>query len=242
TVFLVVACLSLLPSCATMVKPENLDRPDSHACLNVPEGLEAIELKGPFKIEWATRLAPGLYISEWQDEKGIYFRGPPGGVYIGKDSTRDGSPGVGTYMYYDGGIFVPHDSTQVPHIYTYFSVTSAEEVAQPPNLACDEITIVYEPHSEGVDTIKITIAGAVGGAAGGATARATHKNSNLSYGQAAGTGAVGGAIGMAIVGGLINMDIGKIVRHPVTSSDQFNLALKNLQQVMVSVERTGIKQ
>lgn len=66
-----------------MAKPSELQVPTQVSCIELSAALSGIETKGLFKVESETRLERGPYISAHEDAEGIYYRAPPGGVYIG---------------------------------------------------------------------------------------------------------------------------------------------------------------
>ena len=219
------ACLAvglLLSGCATSQKPESLAVPAQPTCFSLPEPLEATQIAGLLKIEWRTRLERGAYVAVHENERGTYFRGPPGGVFIYQPKMLDKPASFFTHVNVNGGVFVPRDGSQ-PEVYTYITDKSVEKVTPPEGASCATAVLARDPVSKGVSVRDYAIGGAAGGALGGLVAHTRLPNSSL--GGTVGVGAAGGAIGMAIVGAMINMDMGKIGPHSPTIDPKFNAEL-----------------
>jgi hypothetical protein len=220
------ACLAaglLVAGCAApLEKPESIAVPAHPTCFSLREALEATELKGLFKIEWRTRLERGAYVAVHENERGTYFRGPPGAVFMYQPKMLDKPSGPLTHLTVNGGVFVPRDGSQ-PGVYAYITDQSVEKVTPPVGASCATAVVVRDPVSKGVSVKDYAIYGGAGGALGGVAAHAKVPGSSL--GQTVGVGAAGGAIGMAIVGALINMDLGKIGPHSPTIDPKFNAEL-----------------
>lgn len=230
-----IAAPALLTGCATMTAPENLKRPESLTCIEVPDGIEGHEILGWLKFHWTTRLAKGPYISEREDADGIYYRAPPGGIYIGRDDIADKPPIPLLPRIFDGGIWVPKSPGIEPHIYTYYSTQEATVTPLPENAGCSTAVAWPDPKSEGVSTVAFATGGAIGGAIGGTIAKSTTPGSSMSYGQAAGAGAAGGAIGGIIISSMINMDVGKITHRQTSTDPEFVAMLKELNSHTISI-------
>lgn len=228
-----------LQGCATLIKPSSLAVPSKVTCLTVPAGTEANEVRGLLKIKWITRLQAAPYVAERMDDKGTYFRGPPGAVYITTAGAEDKPAGILTHMNYDGGIYVPKDPAQAPHLYLYNSAMSVPAVAPPADATCANTTYARETNAKGVSALNFALGGAVGGAVGGAAGRAASSSNRMSYGQAAGAGAAGGAIGGLIIAGLINMDVGKIFQQPAAKDPAFVAALRAIASHPQDVQEAG---
>lgn len=230
---------AFLCACATGIKPDELQAPEKLTCLDVPQGVEAHEVRGLMKFHWTTRLTPGPYIAEREDINGTYYRAPSGGIYIGRDDLADKPPLAMLPRTFNGGIWVPRDPDKEPHLYTYFSTQEATIVPLPKNASCSNAISVPDPQSKGVSVVAFASGGAIGGATGGAVARAATPNSTMSYGQAAGVGAAGGAIGGMIVAGMINMDVGKIFHQPSSTDPKFLATLKELTRKIVPIQSSS---
>lgn len=231
----VLLSVAFLSGCATIVRPDDLKKPEMVTCLEVPKGVEAHEVKGLFDYRWTTRLAHGPYIAELEDAEGIYYRAPPGGIFVGPDDI-DGKPLPRLQPWlFDGGIWVPRASDKAPHLYTYFSTQDATVAQLPAGASCATAVSVPDPNSKGVSVVVFATEGALGGAIGGAVARAASQNSSMSYGQSAGAGLIGGAIAGVIIAGLINMDVGKIVHSAPSTDPKFRAALGELVFKIVQI-------
>jgi hypothetical protein len=235
-------CLSLslatlaLGGCATMERPEDLGRPAKLSCIEVPQEVELFELRGLLDYRWVTRLAQGPYVAERESAEGTYYRAPPGGIYIALADVPRAAPPVPLMpRVFDGGIWVPKTPGTPAHLYTYFSTQDAAVAPLPEAASCQTARAVQDPDAKGVSAIAFATGGLIGGTAGGVAGRAVSSNSSMSYGQAAGAGAVGGALGGLIVAGLINMDVGKIVHHPITKDAKFQATLQELSAKVVPV-------
>lgn len=226
--FLAFTTVPFFGGCATGIRPSDLTQPEALTCIEIPKGVEAHETKGLLNYQWTTRLVPGPYIAEREDAEGIYYRAPSGGIYIGRDDIADQPPVPFMPRNLEGGIWVPSVPGKFPHLYTYFSTQEANIIPLPENAGCSNAVVVRDPQSKGVSTVAFATGGALGGATGGLIGRAITPNSSMSYGRAAGAGAAGGAIGGLIVAGLINMDVGKIFHHPLSTDLKFVATLEGL--------------
>jgi hypothetical protein len=228
--------LALTSGCATMIKPEELKRPQRITCFDLKEEIEGHDLKGLLKISWTTRISSGPYVSEYEDVEGIYFRAPTAGLFISMDDLI-GKPSVKGLIVqtFDGGIWLPKIPGKLPHLYTYFSAQDAENTNATKPTSCTDIQNIVVPKTIGVSVKAFAFGGGMGGAAGATIAKATSPNASISYGQAAGAGLVGGAIGGAITAAMINKDVGKIVHQPITGDPLFNENILNLQHSLMNI-------
>ncbi|WP_460761532.1 hypothetical protein [Lysobacter fragariae] len=71
-------------------------------------------VQGLLKIRAAYSLKAGEYVPEFRDAHGVYYRGPG-------DCASTGREGFAPAAYYEGGIYVPDDSSRAPYIYYYFN-------------------------------------------------------------------------------------------------------------------------
>ncbi|MDI1260269.1 hypothetical protein [Aquabacterium sp.] len=226
----------MLGGCATMVKPEDLSRPAKLSCFEVPQIVEAHEVRGLLDIPWVTKLAQGPYVAERENAEGTYYRAPPGGIHIAPAAVKaDAPPAPLMPRVFDGGIWIPKTPGTPAHLYTYFSTQEAAVVPLPEAASCQTAQLVKDPDAKGVSAVAFATGGLIGGTAGGLVGRSVSSNSSVSYGQAAGAGAVGGALGGLIVAGLINMDVGKIVHHPLSKDAKFQSALQDMSAKVVLV-------
>ena len=199
-------CLAVLVAgCAT--NPEKLQTPAELACVYLKEPLATTGHYGLLNVEWTTRLERGPYWSEKSDEKGTFFRGPPGGVAI-RSPSYSSIPGQPTAS--DGGFYLPKDPTEPVKIYRYFTTSEVPVQVPSDNLNCATLAYVKDPASQKVSLISFATGGAAGGATGGVLGRSI-AHGGMSYGVAAGAGAVGGAVGGLVVAAIINADVGKII-------------------------------
>lgn len=224
-----------LGGCTPMVKPSKLFRPSELTCIDIPQGLEAHEIKGLLNVHWTTRVSPGPYMAEHEDGKGTYYRAPPGGIQLIQDGTEDKPAGMFTHMAYDGGIWVPHDPSLPPHLYTYFSTRSADVAPIPDGASCANATFAQDPKTKGVSLTGFAVGGAAAGAVGGTVARSATNHGSMSFGQAAGAGAAGGLLGGLVVAAIINNDVGKIVHQPLSKDAKFVAALQDAAKTKVII-------
>ena len=231
-----------LQGCVLGIQPDNLKRPDSVTCIEVLESIDAHETYGLLRFDWTTRLVQGPYISEREDADGTYYRAPPGGIYLGRDDLASKPPIPLLPRIFDGGIWIPRSPDKPPRVYTYNSTQEATIVPPPDGASCTNAVTVPDSQGIGVNPVAFAIGGALGGAAGGTIARTSTPNNSISYGQAAGVGAAGGAIGGLIIGALINLDVGRISRRPVSTDPKFVSALEQLRNKIVSVPAGSIAQ
>lgn len=231
----VVAAIALVMNgCTPMVKPSNLSRPRELTCIDMP-ALEAHDVKGLLKVHWTTRVLPGPYVAEREDGKGTYYRAPPGGIQLIQDGTEDKPASLLTHMAYDGGIWLPHDPSLPPQLYTSFSTRSASVVPFPEGATCANATFAQDPKTMGVSLAAFAAGGAVAGATGATVARSTVSNGSMSYGQAAGAGAAGGLLGGLIVGAIINNDVGKIMNQPLPKDVKFVTQLQAAAKTRIAI-------
>lgn len=219
-------CLSILSTgCAT--NPERLQTPSELTCIYLKEPLATTGHYGLLNVEWTTRLERGPYWSEKMDEKGTFFRGPPGGVSIRSPDypSLPGQPAAA-----DGGFYLPKDPKEPVKIYRYFTTKAVPVEVPPDNLTCDTLAYVTDPASHKISLMSFTAGGAIGGAAGGLAGRSLTSGSGVSYSQAAGAGAVGGAAGGLIVGAIINADVGKIIDGQPIQEPDFMEKLRELDK------------
>ena len=215
----------LLSGCATLVEPETLRVPSQLTCFELPEPLSKTTVAGLLSVTWVTRLERGPYVAEREDATGTFYRAPPGGVAIGRPDMADKPANLLTHMTYDGGIWIPRDPSQPPHLYTYFSADATPASVPPADASCANTGVVRDPKTHGVSALKYGAAFGAAGAAGGLAARVTGAT-NMGYGKAAVTGGAGGAIAGVIVAGFINMDVGKIQHRPPETDATFVAAIR----------------
>jgi hypothetical protein len=207
---------ALTSGCAT--NPESLRTPAQLTCINLTESLATTGHHGLLNVEWTTRLERGPYWSEKVDEKGTFFRAPPGGVSI-RSPDYPSIPGQPAAT--DGGFYVPNNPKEPVTIYRYFTVSPVPADVPSASTSCDQLAYIKDPASQKISSVSFVASGAVGGAAGGVIGRSLANGSGMNYGQAAGAGAVGGAVGGLIVASIINADVGKIIGGLPIQEPQF---------------------
>jgi hypothetical protein len=202
-----------------MAKPAELAAPAQISCIELPAALSGIETKGLFKVESETRLERGPYISVHEDAEGIYYRAPPGGVYIGPPKNK---PANGAWQVNrDGGIFVPRDASLPPQLYSYVSDsgTSAATVVPPAGANCSTMSFARDPATGGISV--------------------------ASYGGPAESEAAAKVVGVAgpgILGFALNAmlsDRGKIAKLPQSKNPEFNAKLNELVRKAVPIKPAG---
>lgn len=213
--------IAILCGCAVPIKPDDLQTPKNVTCVQLIEPLSFTGHYGLFDVPWTTRLAKGPYLSEKVDNKGTYYRAPPGGVSI---TAKDGG-GLPTS---DGGFYIPFSTNEPVTIYRYFSVEAAPVDTLASDADCSTVGYVKQSSTSNVSLVSFAAAGAMGGAAGGVIARGAAQGSGMSYGQAAGVGAAGGLIAGVIIASLINADVGKILPGQPIQDQHFMAKLREL--------------
>lgn len=196
TLFLVGALVS---GCGTV--PERLARPSQISCVYLGESLSLVGTHGLGEFAWETRIERGPYVSEREDQKGTYYRAPPGGVHEQIVGTAEAAR--------DGGFYIPKNANETPRVYYYFSMANAPVQIPPEDANCSNIGYISDPSGSKLDLVSVGVGGAVGGAAGGVIGHAI-AGGGAGYGQAAGVGAAGGLIGTLLVAEMVNADVGSI--------------------------------
>ena len=212
---------------APLVAPESMSIPATPACFTLTESLEGKSAPlGLFNEHVLVRLERGAYIAVRENDRGIFFRGPPGGIqfYAADPTKRVVKPGLFTF---DGGVFIPRDGSAVEP-FNYIS-DPVPPVVPPSGASCATATVVRDPVSQEVRVSDFAIAGGVGGAAGGLAARAA-MSSSAGYGKSLAMGAAGGLAAGAVVGAILKWESGKIKRHPPYSDTGFNEKLAKAQR------------
>lgn len=201
---------SLVGGCSLSPKrPEDLPAPAQITCVTLPTRMIFSTARDHVSdgVHYEVRLEKGPYISEKEDERGTYYRAPPGALSIGPLMAW----GVGGYHDSPGGFWIPHDPTQSPQLYVYETDGRLPAIEEPMDYGdCSSYNYAQDPKTTKVSLVPYAVGGALGGAAGGAIARALVPKSGIGYGQAVAGGAVGGATGMLLVGAIIESGIGKI--------------------------------
>jgi hypothetical protein len=188
-----------------LTNPDKLQSPSQPSCLDLKEALSFERRLGLLNVLWMMRLERGSYLSEKQDNRGTYYRAPPGGI-----SVSDSDAGPNHVRTYDGGFYVPNDSAELIKIYYYYSEAAAPVQVQPVDIDCSVARCVKDPATSRISFVTLAAAGAIGGAAGGIIGRSMAPGSKMRYGQAAGAGAAGGLLGGAIIAWIENAKVGKI--------------------------------
>ncbi|AJE97256.1 hypothetical protein [Pandoraea apista] len=223
----------LLTACGTVVKPSDMKRPDVISCIEVPTGVESHTTHGLFSSHWTTRLAPGAYVSEREDAKGTYYRGPYEAITTSVEGVN--RPPTAT----DGGIWVPRDDRQFPVVYEYFAWKDPQ-TAPPKGAHCADATIVLAPGTASAGRIIFSANEIAGRDTNGVLTTQpadaalevglqAGTNGALTGGQVTGAGIAGGVVGGIIIGALIQMDVGKITHAPYRSDDNLASTLMDLR-------------
>lgn len=221
--------------CAT--NPESLQAPQEITCVDLKEPLSYTAPYGLLNIPWTTKLERGPYWSEKVDEKGTFYRAPPGGVSITGQNGM-GVPGQGANS--DGGFYVPNNPNEPITIYRYFSTAAVPVQVPSSDTNCSTVGYAKDPSTSKVSLLSFGIGGAVGGAVGGIIGRGVAQGSNMTYGQAAGAGAAGGLVGGLIVASIINADVGKIIGGIPIRDAQFMEKLRVLVAAKVRVKEVQL--
>lgn len=203
--------LAALAGCASV--SDNLRTPVAGSCIDVKAPLSLTDTYGLASVEQTIRLAPGLYYSEKEDDQGIYYRAPPGGLSYSRTGEESKPAGMLTHMVVDGGIWLPRDPAIKPRFYWIFAKGDVVSVAQPAGTECSLAALQKAP-----DTTGQVPWNGVG--------RTIVVTGNMSPGQA---GAAGG-IANGIIGAIIDNDVGKIELGflPVPKSEPFIATLRQL--------------
>jgi hypothetical protein len=203
-----------------------LQAPAQLTCIHLPAALSGIETKGLFKVETETRLERGPYISGGEDADGIYFRAPPGGVYLGPPKDK---PAKGAWqLNRDGGIFVPRDASAPPQLYSYVADdrTSAATLVPPATADCTNTRYVRDPVTKAVKAAKYT--------GEGMTETDAKQVGVIDVKQ---VGMIGhGILGSMLYDFLQGPEHGTIVKLPQSGNPEFNARLREFARKAVPVE------
>jgi hypothetical protein len=202
-----------------MAEPPELQVPAQVSCIELSAALSGIETKGLFKVESETRLERGPYISAHEDAEGIYYRAPPGGVYIGPPKSK---PANGAWQVNrDGGIFVPRDAAIPPQLYSYVNDvgTSAATVVPPAGANCSNTSYVRDPATGSVSVASY------GGPAESETA--------AKMVGVAGPGIVGAVLGAVL------LERGEIAKLPQSKNLEFNVKLSEIVRKSVAIKQAS---
>lgn len=230
---ILLSALFIVSGCAT--NPKHLQEPTQLTCIEFKEPLSFTGHYGLFNVPWTTRLEKGPYWSEKVDEKGTFYRAPPGGLSI-RGENGDAIPGQGTA---DGGFYIPNSSSEPVSIYRYFSTADAPVQVPPDSASCATTGYAKDPSTSKVSLVSFAVAGAIGGATGGLISRSV-SGGNMSYGQAAGVGAAGGLIGGLVVASIINAEVGKIVPGMPIQNKQFMEKLRTTASTKVPMSQVQL--
>lgn len=225
-----------LTGCATTIKTDDLKRPDTISCIDVPEGVESRTTYGLFNVRWITKLVAGPYISEREDANGTYYRGPYEAISV----ATEGSDRPATT--FDGGIWVPRNGDQPPVLYRYFA-TKDPASSPPKGGTCADAMAIGATDAVGVNRVTFSASGIA------KTAADEGFNAGLSAGtagaftggQVTGAGVAGGAVGGLIVAALIQMDVGKITHAGDLSDDNLTDTLMQLAQGAKPIKVAPVK-
>jgi hypothetical protein len=209
-----------------MAGSSGLKTPAKLTCIQLPAALSGIETKGLFKVESETRLERGPYISEGEDAEGTYFRAPAGGVYLGPPKDK---PAKGAWqLNRDGGIFVPHDPSAPPQLYSYVTENgvSAATVVPPATADCSNTKFVRDPETKAVKGAEYT---------GEGTTQTEAKQ--VGTVDVKNVGMIGhGALGSWLSDFLQGPENGTIAKLPQSGNPEFNAKLRAFARSAVPVK------
>jgi hypothetical protein len=209
-----------------MAGSSGLKTPAKLSCIQLPAALSGIETKGLFKVESETRLERGPYISEGEDAEGTYFRAPAGGVYLGPPKDK---PAKGAWqLNRDGGIFVPHDPSAPPQLYSYVTENgvSAATVVPPATADCSNTKFVRDPETKAVKAAEYT---------GEGTTQTEAKQ--VGTVDVKNVGMIGhGALGSWLSDFLQGPENGTIAKLPQSGNPEFNAKLRAFARSAVPVK------
>lgn len=206
---LVITLITLLSGCASINNPDKLAMPETMTCIYFKDPMSFFSSRGLLSPIAETRLARGPYISEKVDDKGTYYRSPPGGYSGWPYSMGKADPNSSR----DGGFWIPHDHRVTPRLYSYVSMTPVPSQAVPDDVNCLSFTQTKDPVTTKVKLAPLATTGAIVGGLGGVSAK-NQGHTQMSYVDSTGAGMVGGAISMLIIGAIINYETGKIALYP----------------------------
>ena len=223
----------LMCGCAKEIRPDDLAVPSQITCINVKEALSFNGHYGALKKQWTTRLERGQYWSEKMDDKGTYYRGPPGGLTF-LDNDGKGIPGQP--VTYDGGFYIPNNPDDPVTKYMYLS--SVPVHIPPEDADCSSTGYVKDPYSSKVSYVAVPRNSAAIGVSAVTPIRAGDK----SYPQPAVVvaGAVGGVIGGMIVMAVASAVMGKIDPGFAIQDPQFMAKLRELAASAVPVQEVQL--
>lgn len=227
------AALALLLSSSgtpAMAGSSGLPAPTQLSCIHLPAPLSGIETKGLFKVESETRLERGPYISEGEDAEGTYFRAPAGGVYLGPPKDK---PAKGAWqLNRDGGIFVPHDLSAPPQLYSYVidNGISAATVVPPVTADCSNTRFVRDPLTKAVMAAEYT---------GEGMTQTDAKQVAVVDVKQVTVGMTGPSVAGAMLSDLLEgPKKGTLVKLPQSRNPEFNAQLREFARKAVPVKST----
>jgi len=216
---------------AQLLNAQDLRRPATLTCIYLPAPMSFRAERGLMKVTWEWRLEKGPYISERENDEGIFYRAPPGGAFAGRLDSLDKPSGPLTHRTSDGGFWLPRDPSAAPRLYSYYLTADAPKVMPADSENCSSLIALKDPATSKLSAFAF----ATGGALGGAGARAATPGTPVSYGQAA----AGGALAMGLIAGLINMDVGKILLKDPIEDTGFITKLKEFASQAVPVKEAA---
>ncbi|MFC4525117.1 hypothetical protein ISN76_02615 [Dyella halodurans] len=205
--FLLVAVTPL--SHAASVRADKLPAPKNMTCLQMKQDISYTIKRGLLHIPWDYEVGRGAYISEHEDDHGVYYRAPSGAITLRRADLKESSTG-GRRSTFEGGIYVPNDPAVAPTLYEYYGTFSGSTRSAPDKTDCSTLSYSVDPATHKVNVWAMGAATGIGAATG----MAIHPQVHTSYGQAAGAGLVGGLIGGLIIGAIENSKAGEIVAGP----------------------------
>lgn len=109
---LILSMVFLISSCAG-IDPKTLATSHVDAYISLTHDMSYTGKRGLYKFEEGIK--KGIYKAEYQDNLGIYFRGPPNCTFTTPDSD-------GITRIYEGGVWIPKNwDMKQTRIYSYFS-------------------------------------------------------------------------------------------------------------------------
>ena len=218
-----VTALTIGGCAAPLVTPEALSVPAVPLCFTLTEALEGKSAPlGLVNEQVMVRLERGAYVAVRENERGTYFRGPPGGIqFYNADPKQRIVPA--TLLTHDGGVFLPRDGSPAEP-FIYIAHGSVPPVVPPVGASCATAAVVRDPASKEVRILDYAIVGGAAGATGGLAVYGA-KSGSVGLGKSVGVGAASGLAAGAVIGAILQWESGKIKQHPPYPDPAFNARL-----------------
>ncbi|MES2205918.1 MAG: hypothetical protein V4525_03865 [Pseudomonadota bacterium] len=116
--FLLSIIPTVLTGCVTAISPKNLQAIKKENCITLTEKISWKERRGMAGLGWEEGVAEGIYKAEFEDKKGVFYRGKGRPVSSRVFNVSEPSKKT-TTLIYQGGIWLPRNPLEKPRMYYY---------------------------------------------------------------------------------------------------------------------------